>query len=99
MLFAKNWPDQNETEHQSLSSWSTSTTPRRCDELGHLFGDKWLKEVAHRLRSGLRAYESVGRYGGEEFLLVLPACDLAAALVRGEQIRAAVSDTPIKTSA
>jgi two-component system cell cycle response regulator len=69
------------------------------DELGHLFGDEALKQVALRLRSGLRNYDSVGRYGGEEFLLVLPGCDLAAALVRAEQIRAGISTTPVKTSA
>lgn len=69
------------------------------DELGHLFGDEALKQVAHRLRSGLRNYDSVGRYGGEEFLLVLPGCDLAAAVVRAEQIRAGISATPVKTAA
>jgi len=69
------------------------------DELGHLFGDEALKQVAHRLRSGLRNYDSVGRYGGEEFLLVLPGCDLAAAVVRAEQIRAGISATAVKTAA
>jgi len=69
------------------------------DELGHLFGDEALKQVAHRLRSGLRNYDSVGRYGGEEFLLVLPGCDLAAAVVREEQIRAGISATAVKTAA
>src|SRR6266436_304945 len=69
------------------------------DELGHLFGDEALKQVAHRLRSGLRNYDSVGRYGGEEFLLVLPGCDFAAAVVRAEQIRAGISATAVKTAA
>jgi diguanylate cyclase (GGDEF)-like protein len=68
------------------------------DELGHPFGDEALKEVARRLRSDLRVYDSVGRYGGEEFLLVLPGCDLAAALRRTEQIRAGVSDTLVRTA-
>jgi two-component system cell cycle response regulator len=68
------------------------------DELGHPFGDEALKEVARRLRSDLRVYDSVGRYGGEEFLLVLPGCDLAAALRRTEQIRAVVSDAPVRTA-
>jgi len=68
------------------------------DEMGHLFGDEALKEVARRLRNGLRVYDSVGRYGGEEFLLVLPGCDLTGALVRGEQIRLAVGGKPIRTT-
>jgi diguanylate cyclase (GGDEF)-like protein len=68
------------------------------DEMGHLFGDEALKEVARRLLNGLRVYDSVGRYGGEEFLLVLPGCDLTAALVRGEQIRLAVDGKPIRTT-
>lgn len=42
------------------------------DSGGHLFGDKALREIAHRLQSRLRPYDGVGRYGGEEFLLVLP---------------------------
>ena len=67
------------------------------DELGHAFGDQALREVAERLRSGLRVYDSVGRYGGEEFLLVLPGCDLSSALARAEQIRAAIAATPVKT--
>ena len=43
------------------------------DTLGHLSGDAVLKDVARKLRSELRVYDGVGRYGGEEFLLVLPA--------------------------
>jgi diguanylate cyclase (GGDEF)-like protein len=68
------------------------------DELGHPCGDEVLKEVARRLRSGLRTYDSVGRYGGEEFLLVLPGCDLTAAVARTEQIRVSLSATPVTTA-
>jgi two-component system, cell cycle response regulator len=68
------------------------------DELGHPCGDEVLTEIARRLRTGLRTYDSVGRYGGEEFLLVLPGCDLKDALARAEQIRAAISAAPVKTA-
>ncbi len=44
------------------------------DTLGHLFGDEALREVGRRLRDQLRVYDSVGRYGGEEFLMILPDC-------------------------
>jgi len=68
------------------------------DELGHPAGDDVLKEVGRRLKSALRAYDSVGRYGGEEFLLILPGCDLISAFTRADQIRASVSRTPIQAA-
>ncbi len=61
------------------------------DDLGHLFGDHALREVAQRLHAKLRVYDSVGRYGGEEFLLVFPGCDLTNMLVRMDEIRSFVS--------
>jgi diguanylate cyclase (GGDEF)-like protein len=65
------------------------------DTLGHLFGDQALQETARRLRSGLRVYDGIGRYGGEEFLLVLPGCDLEDAMTRGNEVRELVAGTPV----
>jgi len=65
------------------------------DTLGHLFGDEALKEVARRLRSKLRPYDGVGRYGGEEFLVILADCDSTTALIRADELRACVSSRPI----
>jgi two-component system, cell cycle response regulator len=68
------------------------------DTLGHLFGDEALKEVARRLRSKLRVYDGVGRYGGEEFLMILADCDLMAALIKADELRASVGGKSIDSS-
>ena len=65
------------------------------DSLGHLVGDEALQEIAQRLRSGLRSYDGIGRYGGEEFLLILPGCDLAPTRQRGDELRQAVARQPV----
>jgi two-component system cell cycle response regulator len=67
------------------------------DGLGHETGDIVLKEVTERLKCSLREYDGVGRYGGEEFLLVIPGCELATTLRRANQIRELVSEKPIVT--
>ncbi len=61
------------------------------DSLGHSAGDAVLKEVAGRLKSDLRIYDGAGRYGGEEFLLILPGCDLATTVRRAEETGRMVS--------
>lgn len=60
------------------------------DRHGHLAGDALLKRVAQALSSTLRSTDTVGRYGGEEFLFVLPETDLAGARVVAEKVRGAV---------
>ena len=68
------------------------------DTYGHLAGDDVLKETAKRLLSSVRSYDFVGRYGGEEFLVVLNNCNPAFALARAEEIRKAIALKPIQTS-
>jgi len=67
------------------------------DTHGHLFGDEALREIARRMRSRLRVYDGIGRYGGEEFLLVLPACDLDVAMQRANELREMIAATPVKS--
>jgi diguanylate cyclase len=61
------------------------------DTLGHAAGDGVLKQVAEIAGRGLRAIDVFGRFGGEEFLLLLPDTDRAGARVVAERIRAAVA--------
>jgi two-component system cell cycle response regulator len=67
------------------------------DTLGHLAGDAVLCEVTRRMSTILRPYDTFGRYGGEEMLCVLPACDTAGALEVAERMRAAVAATLVAT--
>jgi diguanylate cyclase (GGDEF)-like protein len=61
------------------------------DRLGHAAGDEVLRQVAAIARRDLRQIDVFGRFGGEEFLLLLPDTDQAGATVVGERIRAAVA--------
>jgi len=65
------------------------------DTHGHLAGDDVLKEVARRLLASVRPYDGVGRYGGEEFIVVLPGCEVASIQARAEAMRLAICDQPI----
>lgn len=61
------------------------------DTFGHNVGDQVLRETARRMQHSVRSYDSIGRYGGEEFLLVLPGCDLGCAGQQAERLRLAVA--------
>jgi diguanylate cyclase (GGDEF)-like protein len=65
------------------------------DNYGHLVGDIVLQEVANRLKSVVRSYDAVGRYGGEEFLILLSHCDDSTLEGRAEDVRAAIAATPV----
>ena len=68
------------------------------DSHGHVAGDTVLRQVASRMSAAVRPYDSVGRYGGEEFLLVLPGCGDEAALQSAERLRLAVNSSQIALS-
>jgi two-component system cell cycle response regulator len=68
------------------------------DTHGHPVGDEVLREAAQRIRGAIRAYDFVGRYGGEEFLVVAPGLAGASAAELAERIRRAFEAHPIATS-
>ncbi len=65
------------------------------DTFGHLSGDAVLRKAASRISSALRSYDVVGRYGGEEFVIVLSQCADGTLAMLAERIRQAVAETPI----
>jgi len=69
------------------------------DNYGHLAGDGVLKEVAKRIKNSLRGFDIVGRYGGEEFLLILHHAELPTARMVAERIRSRIAATPIDLAA
>jgi two-component system, cell cycle response regulator len=68
------------------------------DQFGHLTGDAVLGQTAERLRLNVRRYDSVGRFGGEEFLVVAPGVKGKTALGIAERLRLAFSGNPITTN-
>jgi two-component system cell cycle response regulator len=68
------------------------------DTHGHLAGDAVLREAARRMFTSLRSYDSVGRYGGEEFLVIVPGCNAAEAAHLADRLRGNIGDTAIEAS-
>jgi two-component system cell cycle response regulator len=68
------------------------------DGYGHQTGDEVLEEVSTRLLEGVRSHDAVGRYGGEEFLIVLNGCSGEQLKERAEDIRGSISCSPLSTS-
>ena len=64
------------------------------DTFGHVAGDAVLIEVASRMRASIRHYDTIGRYGGEEFLIVLPGIDRHRAYEMAERLRIQVAKDP-----
>ncbi|HEY7680486.1 MAG TPA: diguanylate cyclase [Terriglobia bacterium] len=69
------------------------------DTHGHLAGDEVLREAAQRIGAAVRSYDSVGRYGGEEFLIILSGCaDNADMVKQADRIRSQVCGGPVRTA-
>jgi len=67
------------------------------DSFGHITGDQVLQEVAETLQQSVRATDHVGRYGGDEFMIVLPGADASEALTAAERMiqHAALSEVMV----
>jgi diguanylate cyclase (GGDEF)-like protein len=66
------------------------------DSKGHLAGDLVLKGVALRLKESVRPYDVIGRYGGEEFVMLLPDTNLEQSLEAAERIRKSMRQEPFE---
>ena len=68
------------------------------DTCGHAAGDDVLREVVRRIETVLRPYDTLGRFGGEEFLLIVPGVDEAELNAVSERVRRVVAASPIRAS-
>ena len=68
------------------------------DTHGHLVGDAVLREISNRLQGSVRTYDFIGRYAGEEFLIIIPSCNPPDLRVGAERLRLANADKPVETS-
>jgi diguanylate cyclase (GGDEF)-like protein len=68
------------------------------DNYGHPVGDQVLQQFAKRCQSSVREVDLIGRYGGEELVILLPETDSETAILVAERLRASVEETPMKVS-
>ena len=66
------------------------------DTQGHLVGDAVLCEAARRMQGAIRQYDSIGRYGGEEFLILLPGCDEQTSFTQAERLRKQIGNAEMQ---
>jgi len=84
---------QREGKNLSLSMLDIDHFKKINDTYGHMVGDDVLREVVRRISAVIRKYDSLGRFGGEEFLIVIPGAEGAEAYAIGEKIRSVIGET------
>ncbi len=67
------------------------------DTYGHMAGDAVLREATRRMQSVLRIYDQIGRYGGEEFLIILPGCNKSVAFAIADRLRKSIGEEAVNT--
>jgi len=67
------------------------------DTYGHMAGDMVLFTIAGKMHSQMRTYDSIGRYGGEEFLIILPECGKKCAMTFADRLRSHVAGNDVDT--
>jgi diguanylate cyclase (GGDEF)-like protein len=82
--------------HYCLILFDLDFFKRINDSHGHRAGDIVLKEAVRRAQIELRPYDVLGRYGGEEFMVLLPGCELRAGAVVAERLRKCIADQPFE---
>lgn len=90
---------QRQGQYLSVLMLDIDHFKRVNDGYGHQAGDVVLRSVAQTLQSRLRAQDQIGRFGGEEFLAILPDTSPEGALVLAEALRAAVEASPTQWGA
>jgi len=86
-------------EDFSLSMLDIDHFKRVNDRYGHLTGDEVLEKIATLIRRNIRDTDIVGRYGGEEFIIILPKTNLSSSWCVAERLRITIEETEMKDSA
>jgi len=86
---------KRENKRVSLSLLDIDYFKKINDTYGHMAGDDVLRECVKRIDSVIRMYDSLGRFGGDEFLIVLPDTEEVGAYTMGERVRSVIDDRDI----
>jgi len=89
----------NEKAPLSIMIIDVDEFKRVNDDHGHLFGDRVIKETAETISAHVRSNDILGRYGGDEFVVVMPGADRQTANAIAERVRAGVSKNGYRTTA